>query len=495
MVSLRQPTPSLNAPPLLLFVLAAAAGAGTAVLASVPGTPPTFLLLVLAAGAVLVSLGPLPSAIAVGVLSVTGLVPGLISFGQINVRLDDVFYVVWAGWVLFLLWIAGPVSRPPDLGFGGLLAFFCYVALSSLGVGFVDPERFGVSFTSLLRLLQTGSMVWLIAQLVRARRDLQTVVHWVLIGCAAAVGIAMAEALKGGSLAAARFGGYLNENTLGLVSGFLVVAGLFPPTLRTPVVRALCVSAGMIGLLLSKSIGGITSTSLVVMVGGVWMMNRRGFRLSPLTAITVLFLALLPALAAVLMLRPELSITSEEFRGSSIYHRVIMGSAGVKTFLDHPVVGVGWQRGTSEEVIEDEEMARFIRHRFSDVNPHLFPDITPTNFHNAFIQILAELGLVGFVLFAIAVVHSGVAIRRVVSRTEGSAWWPLARFFALSALLVLIWWNDNPIFGGQTETVALAFWLGSLVVCSKFSGPSAGVQRTAGPPRSSSRNGFSLKNA
>ena len=78
-------------------------------------------------------------------------------------------------------------------------------------------------------------------------------------------------------------------------------------------------------------------------------------------------------------------------------HRTLLAYIGGRIFLDHPLVGVGWQ-GSSEPAAFEPYLADAHR-RFPDTAPLAFP--APDRRHgvqNAYVQTLADLGLVGFAL-------------------------------------------------------------------------------------------------
>jgi hypothetical protein len=49
------------------------------------------------------------------------------------------------------------------------------------------------------------------------------------------------------------------------------------------------------------------------------------------------------------------------------------------------------------------EIARELRTRFPGARHDFFPDVTPASVHNTYVQMLADLGLIGFVLFITAI--------------------------------------------------------------------------------------------
>ena len=84
--------------------------------------------------------------------------------------------------------------------------------------------------------------------------------------------------------------------------------------------------------------------------------------------------------------------------------------------------------------------------------------------HNAYIQVAAEEGVIG--LLALVVVAVGIRrrVRKVRAQTTDPAIRAALRWACLVLVVVLIWWNDNPLFGGQAETLLAALALGTLAV-------------------------------
>jgi hypothetical protein len=98
--------------------------------------------------------------------------------------------------------------------------------------------------------------------------------------------------------------------------------------------------------------------------------------------------------------RPE---TEQVEKGVQTYaHRTLLGYIGLKIWLDHPLLGVGWQGSAEPAAFEphlDEAHARF-----PDETEEAFPSRThPWGVQNGVIQTLADLGAVGLLLLAAAV--------------------------------------------------------------------------------------------
>jgi O-antigen ligase len=90
----------------------------------------------------------------------------------------------------------------------------------------------------------------------------------------------------------------------------------------------------------------------------------------------------------------------EQPRGVQTYsQRTVLAYIGGRVWLDHPVVGVGWH-GTDEY----ENLEPYVddaRRKFSDQHPQSFPSPEhPYGVQTLYVEALADLGVIGFVLLA-----------------------------------------------------------------------------------------------
>ena len=110
-----------------------------------------------------------------------------------------------------------------------------------------------------------------------------------------------------------------------------------------------------------------------------------------------------------------------------------------------------------------------VRRRFPDFRPIFYPDIRPGSVHNTYIQILADLGVVGFALLVALIVTVALRVRELLRRLgRDHELWPPAWTMSLGLLLVLIWSNDNPLFGGEVDTVIPALFVGALAAIARM---------------------------
>jgi O-antigen ligase len=173
-------------------------------------------------------------------------------------------------------------------------------------------------------------------------------------------------------------------------------------------------------------------------------------------------LLVLAVLALAATLRPGSVPGSTTFDSSTTLHRTVLATAGLELFRDHPVVGVGWSRGPYE--IGSEQIDRRLRTLFgSSVRPDFLPKESPVSVHNAYVEVLAEAGLVGFLCFVALLIAAVSGIRSLLRSVAGDPRVSACAWCATVLLVgVLVWWNDNALFGVQPETVLAATFLGML---------------------------------
>jgi O-antigen ligase len=442
--------------------------------------------------AALIRTGPQTCLAAIGALTITGFLPVIAHSGDVELNVADIFYVGALAW-----WLVGAVERAgrivpdkrPRIAFGQAVAivFLAYAGLTLVTVQSSDSGAVGSAFVSWLRLVQTASLAWLAASLIESKRDIR-----LILGAIAAAGVvAVADgALSGGSLLTERSGGSLGPNALGLVSGLLLLIAAFGAVTSKAPYRVALGATGLLGLLLTQSVASLVATGFVLALGA--SLGSRSSAAAPHRATrAVLGVALAGVLvfSVVQFLRPEVSPASESFRNGSAAQRIILGAAGLEIFERNPIVGAGWRQSSSPQVIGDREIAMEVRRRFPDFRPIFYPDVTPGSVHNTYVQILADLGLVGFALLVALIVTVALRVRELLRRLgREHALWPQAWTMSLGLLLVLIWSNDNPLFGGQVDTVVPSLFLGALAAIARMtSASSTSVAEPDGHPPGSGR--------
>jgi O-antigen ligase len=456
-------------------LLAVSLGLGRAIVETQAVQPDAHVIVLVLVG-VMVALavmlaGPVACIAAIAVLTVLPLLPPASVGAGVDLFAADAFFGALVCWWLIRTAGLGAQQAEPDTPVpvrgGPVLVFLGYVGLTLLYVAAIDPELLPVSFVSWLRLLETASLAWLTASFLRTRRD----VMLVLSAIAAAGAIAVVLALAGGLGDAdagplgLRGGGVVNPNALGLVSGLLLLMATLGALGTSLLHRVPVALFGAVGLVQSQSVGSLVGTSVALLLGLAFMVApaRRIVAARAVRATMVLGVALAIAYVVAALVRPSNLPTSEHFRASSAGQRTVLAAAGLELAERHPVIGVGWRRSEEPEVIGDPSLNRELRARFKATRSDYFPDVSPSSVHNAYVQVVAELGLIGLGLLLFVFVSLARGIRLALERAprgtpERAQLW----FLAWAVVLILIWWNDNPIFGGQQETVVLAVFVGAI---------------------------------
>lgn len=426
---------------------------------------------VIAAGLAVMLSGPVACLGAIAGLTVLRLLGEVSVGGGVDLYPADAFFGALVCWWVILTGARpakeADASRRGSLRGWPVLLFLAYVGLTLLYVAAVDPGRLSVSFVSWLRLLETASLGWFAVTFLRTRRDVTIVLGAIALAGAIAVVLALAGAVAepdAGGLGV-RGGGIINPNTLGLLSGLMVLMGIFGALGPSVFHRLPLALWGAVGLVQSQSIGSLVATSVALVLGMTFMVAppRRIVAVRAMRAALALGVAVVLAYGLASVIRPENLPTSQNFRDSSAGQRTVLAAAGLEIVERHPVIGVGWRRSEEPEVIGDGELNAELRARFPETPSDYFPDVSPASVHNAYVQVAADLGLIGLGLFLFMLVSLGRGVNNVLKRVpraapERAQLW----FMAWGLVLVLIWKNDNPVYGGQAETVIPALFVGAI---------------------------------
>lgn len=313
--------------------------------------------------------------------------------------------------------------------------------------------------------------------LVRERDDVRLLLRSLVLTATAAAAVGLVQFVGVGWLTTfpawhrqPSFVGYHDLAALGGVTLALALASLALDRPRDRW-RALGLAAGSICLALSGSVGGglglALAAALVLVVAG----RLRALDLRRLGAGTAIVLATLGAIVVVrggdldqalrfAGLRAEQQTTVEDVQTYS--HRTLLAWLGWQVFLDRPAAGAGWH--ATEQYDTLEPYLEGAHRRFPDVADQAFPTrATPYGIQNAWIQALADLGLIGFLLFAAALlVPAGYGARAALAgRPE-----PAVALGAAAALVATtgVWAAQGLVAALPLD--ALTWTAVGLVVCS-----------------------------
>lgn len=402
--------------------------------------------------------GPKWSLAAIIVSVVFGLSNTSISAGGLDLRVTDFFYVLLAVWVFVLRARDGQrgylVGRRM-LGLWLLLTGFSLYPLFVQGTGTQE------AVVSWLRLAATFSLVWLVPYAVRTVKDVNFTLGVLALATTTQVGVSAAINIGQGKLDG-RLSGANTPNSTGMLAVLILVLALHGPVPRHRGQRWVMVIVGSVGLLMTRS---LASTAAAVIVLGVYGLRRvyrgrdrgKSGLLTPSRILVMLAIGLIVAA----FLRPTNLPGADGFGDSTTVHRLVLADAGLHLFAQDPITGVGWHNTPfhiGSESLHDELRSDW----GGDVNPDFFP-LGPqgASVHNSYVQMLAETGLVGFLAFLAAFVCLAVGVTRVMRTVSRNRMLYLCmRATLVMVVVIVLWLNDNPLFGAQPETVLIATFLG-----------------------------------
>jgi O-antigen ligase len=466
--------------------------------ATIIGQPigPTDLLLplfcIMVAVLLIIAIRPVLGGIAVISFALMGsLFPLLIEVGEFSLRYYDVMLGILALIVCFQIAIRHRIEVSPELKevFVPLSPFFLYIGLSLITVYISTPDSFTASVASYIRLVVTALFAPLLHLSITKSRDMFLFHKGMIIISTATIAIGLLQLWfvpnsKGIEGLSDRTSGLLSLNSFGLVSGLLILNAFIRRDQGSNWVwYAISIIIGALGLFLAKSASSIFATAVALTVYIVAMRSHKSSGRDFIRWVTIGAAMAVVASLAVWTWRKHdgvgffgtisalSSISGGSFAPSygSFAHRLMIAYAGIQIFLENPLVGVGWQASPTAEIIGSVDLNEGLMKTFPMFPRHYFFLEKPTSVHNLYIQIIAELGIIGFALFAYGCIRSGKAIIRIVSRiSPSSPYNSWAQFYALGLVFLLVWWNNQPLFGGQPESILLFAFLGVIPSLARF---------------------------
>ena len=230
---------------------------------------------------------------------------------------------------------------------------------------------------------------------------------------------------------------FLGIHDLAALSGAALTLGLIGLVFRgAPIGRRwsfVALLGGSLGLVLSGAMTGVAGLWLAAGAILAVALRHRSLRLREAALVAGVILA---ATAGTAAMRASALERFTEFLGlrdrveqtsgvQSYAQRTLLGYIGVRIFLDHPITGVGWQASS-----EDFAYAPYLdaaHRRFPEEPAEAFP--SPKHrwgVQNAYLQALADLGVVGFgaflATFATALVTGLRRSRAAPIALAGVAW-------------------------------------------------------------------------
>ena len=402
------------------------------------------------------------------------LIPPLAEMNGITIRIIDVVALLLVGHTLARVFLR--VEQPSLTAsarriFGVSSILLLYVGMTLIMPMMRMPDHFPLAAISYARLVSSFALgiviylllhhsedfVWLRRIIIAAAfmNGLVAIFQWLRIGSEFLIHLSL------------RVDGLLGPDGLGLVGATLLVLSLSvrqdTATRRQRWAEKVGVSVGLLMLLLAKSASAIAAAG-----GGValFIFLTRSPRLTRKRLITSI-LALAGGLAAILALRWPDIVGLLKLSGGSFAHRLVVGYAAWLVFLQHPLFGVGWQTSWAPDVIANPEVSFQVRLHLGGLPAVLLPEENPTSVHNFYLQLLAELGVVGGALFAILVIIMIGECRKLL-RSNSPVVRAVTIHWTVILVMLAIWLNTNPLFGGQMAAYLLFLAFAAIGAASRL---------------------------
>jgi O-antigen ligase len=352
-------------------------------------------------------------------------------------------------------------------------AFFVWLAFE-VAWGHHETSGYATSAHAVtaLKFIEYALLAPAVVVLVRTRADLLAVLWSFVVWscCATAVGIAefFGSSVGAKGTVGHRQASFLSSADFAALSAATLLVGLLGiglPRLRVPRALAwIALVSGVLGTIVAGAIASVLGLATALLVAGVVALVRR--ELSLRRALVVGAAALVTAGGVVVIRGHDLSAfarflgaskqptTQSQTKVQTYAHRTLLVWIGYRIWRDQPLLGVGWEASA-----EPGAFLRYVpaaKRRFPDEAPLAFPSAAPARRYgvqNVWVQALADLGVVGCLLWAAVFVAAGwLAVR--TGALLALAW---------TALLVWLWSAQGFIAGIPLDALTwLAFGLAAV---------------------------------
>jgi O-antigen ligase len=387
-----------------------------------------------------------------------------VSSTTLDIRLSDLaaFAVVLAAVVAAIRSGFAPLRACRSLWLAGAL-LLGWLAFETVRPASVHDDLFASHLVTAFKLGEYALLALAVPLLVRRVQDLTILLGAAVLWSALATAVALAQFFGLDVFGAwnpgwrqPSFLGHHDFASLSSIAVSLAAAGIVATRRRMPVAALFVVAllAGGLGLVLAGSVtaaAGFAVGAVVLALG-----SRRRFtpslrRLAALGAVVVLVAAGIAAVRADSLadFMRFLGVRGKETPAGveSYSQRTVLAYIGLRIFEDHPVIGVGWQRSDRPDVFEP--YLGDARRRFPDVVPLAFPSPEhPWGVQNLYIQMLADAGVVGFVLL-LAVGATGLVLAWRTAARAPTPWAVGAGLLTLCGLLTVagVWGSLGIVTG------------------------------------------------
>jgi O-antigen ligase len=399
-------------------------------------------------------------------------VPIVFEVSHISVRITDLLILA----IVFRWFIEGSVkgtlkiSKNPIAS--PLILFLVSILISTLLAGVRGYDYFSTSLVAFLKYALYAFTLFLVIMALKTKQHIKNaLIVFIFI---AIFQISYATFLYWRDFPVYDrndLGVLISINTLGLISGMLILIGLVFLIYREKIVsRKLLFVLPLLGgwgLFLSGSIMSLLAVGLSILI--LFFLKRQEFRISLSKLGLIVLIVVVGGSYTLFVLRGPDIVGLMIGEGGSPIQRLMLSYMGALIFLENPVFGVGWHGSSDAMHISRPEFVSQAMELFPAFPLHYFTIDFQTSLHNTYVQIFSDTGIVGAICFFIVV----FVIIKYGWRTHKKLEFKFERASSLAIFLcilnILFWLNANPIFGGNPEQGIFWFLVGMLVVLNKIS--------------------------
>jgi O-antigen ligase len=344
---------------------------------------------------------------------------------------------LWAALALFLVWMFIEVG----LGHHHAAAY----AWRTHGVTAAKFAEYALLAPSVTLLLQRSRDVLLCAW---------SLVLWSVF----ATGVGVAQFFGANIFLAGTVGhrqaSFLASADFAALSGAALLVGIVGLAVpRARVGRALVSTAlvtGVLGMIVAGALASVLGLGTALIALGIVLVLRRAVDLRRLAGVAAAGLIVLGGAIAIRgtdleafahFLGAKHQPTASQTKVQTYAHRTLLAWIGWQIWIDHPVTGVGWE-GSAEPANFVQYLQAAHRH-FPNESPLAFPSAAPNRRYgvqNSWLQALADLGIVGLVLWVAVFSSAAWLAARKASATA---------IYVLMATALLAWlWTAQGYVAG-----------------------------------------------
>jgi O-antigen ligase len=256
-----------------------------------------------------------------------------------------------------------------------------------------------------------------VALVLRRSRDVLLCAWSLVLWSVFATGVGIAQFFGADIFLAGTVGhrqaSFLSSADFAALSGAALLVGIvgvaFPRARMSRALAATALATGVLGMIAAGALASVLGLATALVALGVALVLRREVDVRRLAVVAAAALIVLGGAIAIRgtdleafahFLGAKHQPKASQAKVQTYAHRTLLAWIGWQIWKDHPLTGVGWE-GSAEPANFEPYLPAAHRH-FSGESPLAFPSAAPNRRYgvqNSWVQALADLGIVGLVLW------------------------------------------------------------------------------------------------